>query len=119
MQGKSEGHKGQNLTSQKCLNANLIQIESHFVYDPGSFSVFERVAVQMRTPRQNTSEKSPRTAINMRLAGKVKLACALLIVTTLFSLGWCRTSKMRVPNSGNSSKKRTSRLASDILPGCG
>lgn len=44
---------------------------------------------------------------------------AQLMVTTLSSIGYLITSKMRVPNSGISSQNKTHLCANDICPGFG
>jgi hypothetical protein len=41
------------------------------------------------------------------------------MVTTLSSIGWRMTSRTRLPNSGNSSRNKTPRCASEISPGLG
>ena len=51
-------------------------------------------------------------AINMKLAGKVSVPWARLMVTILSSMGWRSTSRTRIPNSGSSSRKST--LCADI-----
>ena len=56
---------------------------------------------------------------SMKLAGNVTVPCALLIVTTLSSSGWRRTSSDECPNSGSSSRNSTPRWARVISPGRG
>ena len=58
-------------------------------------------------------------ATSMKLAGKVTVPCARLMVTTLSSMGWRSTSSTAWPNSGSSSRNSTPRWLSVISPGLG
>jgi len=56
---------------------------------------------------------------SMKLAGKLTLPWARLIVTTLSSSGWRSVSSKACPNSGSSSRKRIPRWLRLISPGFG